>query len=72
MSEEEIDNLSLDKIKSTHLEITDKINYKFLRQIEFIGYLFISMFIHISMLFIGKSLLIAESIKSKIMQKPIA
>ena len=50
-------------VNKKHLEIKNKIDYKFLRQIEFIGYIIISMFIHVAMLFIGKSLLIAESIK---------
>ncbi|HTJ52962.1 MAG TPA: hypothetical protein VL443_26085 [Cyclobacteriaceae bacterium] len=63
MSENDIDNMDLNDVKKKHLEIKNKIDYKFLRQIEFIGYIIISMFIHVAMLFIGKSLLIAESIK---------
>ena len=63
ISENDIDNMDLNDVKKKHLEIKNKIDYKFLRQIEFIGYIIISMFIHVAMLFIGKSLLIAESIK---------
>lgn len=66
MTDKEIDGLNLDEVKKNHLEITNEIKYKFLRQIEFVGYIIISMFIHIFMLVAGKSLLIAESIKKKI------
>ncbi|MBO9701743.1 MAG: hypothetical protein J7604_16170 [Sporocytophaga sp.] len=67
MSDQEIDRLNLDEVKKNHLEITNEIKYKMLRQIEFVGYIIISMFIHIFMLVAGKSLLIAESIKNKIL-----
>lgn len=66
MTDKEIDVLNLDEVKKSHLEITNEIKNKPLRQIEFIGYIIISMFIHVFMLVAGKSLLIAESIKNKI------
>ncbi|MEO6523960.1 MAG: hypothetical protein ABIN91_19910 [Mucilaginibacter sp.] len=66
MTEEDIDTLQIDNIKIEHLEIHDKVRYKWLRQIEFIGYLFFSMIIHITMLIAGKFLLTAEWVKSRI------
>lgn len=69
LSPEQIDQLDLQKIKDTHLEINSTIKYKFIRQIEFVGYLFISMLIHVFMLFAGKTLLIAESIKNKLFKR---
>jgi hypothetical protein len=69
MKDADIDNLNLQEIKQQHLEIKDRIKYKWLRQIELIGYLFFSMLIHMTMLIAGKSLLIAESIKNKITRK---
>lgn len=64
-SEKEIDEIDIESIRSSHLEIHLKIKVKFFRQIEFLGYLIISMFIHVAMLFIGKGLLIAENIKKQ-------
>jgi len=69
MTESEIDNLNLEEVKKNHLEITDTIKYKFLRQIEFTGYLFFSMLIHVFMLIAGKALLLAESIKNRFSKK---
>jgi len=60
-SEKEIDEIDIESIRSSHLEI----QVKFFRQLEFLGYLIISMFIHVAMLFIGKGLLIAENIKKQ-------
>lgn len=65
LSENEIENLNIQVVKNEHLEIKEKVKYKYLRILEFIGYLFISMIIHIAMLLIGKTLLIAESIKNR-------
>lgn len=65
LSEKEIDEIDIESIRSSHLEIHLKIKVKFFRQIEFLGYLIISIFIHVAMLFIGKGLLIAESIKKQ-------
>ena len=64
MTESDIDQLNITEVKSQHVDIKDKIKYKWLRQIEFAGYIVISMFIHIGMLVAGKTLLIAESIKN--------
>ena len=69
ISEAEIDALNLNDIKSKHLEITQTIKYKPLRQIEFAGYLFFSMIIHVTMLVAGKALLTAEWIKNKIIKQ---
>lgn len=64
MSEADIDQLNISEVKGTHVDIREKIKYKWLRQIEFAGYIFISMFIHVGMLFAGKALLMAEQVKN--------
>ncbi|MEN2400166.1 hypothetical protein GKZ90_0010280 [Flavobacterium sp. MC2016-06] len=66
MTETQIDALNINEVKKEHLEIYDKIKFKFLRQIEFAFYITASMIIHVSMLFIGKTLLIAEKLKNKL------
>lgn len=66
MLDEDIDKLNLVEVKRKHLEIKNEIKHKWLRQIEFVGYLFLAMIIHVFMLVAGKSLLIAESIKNKL------
>lgn len=66
MQEKEVDNLNLDKVAGTHLDIKPKISNLWLRQMELVGYLFISLIIHIAMLILGKLLLIAEKIKYRI------
>jgi hypothetical protein len=66
MAEFEIDNLNLDEMKVGHLERVAKIRFKLFRQLEFAGYIFFSMIIHVGMLVLGKSLLIAESLKNRL------
>jgi hypothetical protein len=68
MQEEDIDKLSLINLKANHLEILPQVRYKWLRQLELIGYLSMSMVIHVGMLVAGKSLLIAESVKNKLVK----
>jgi hypothetical protein len=68
MQEEDIDKLSLVSLKANHLEILPQVRYKWLRQLELIGYLSMSMVIHVGMLVAGKSLLIAESVKNKLVK----
>jgi hypothetical protein len=68
MQEEDIDKLSLINLKANHLEILPQVRYKWLRQLELIGYLSMSMVIHVGMLIAGKSLLIAESVKNKLVK----
>jgi hypothetical protein len=68
MQEEDIDKLSLVSLKANHLEILPQVRYKWLRQLELIGYLSMSMVIHVGMLIAGKSLLIAESVKNKLVK----
>jgi hypothetical protein len=72
MTEEDIDALQIENVKVRHLEIYDKVRYKWLRQIEFIGYLFFSMIIHILMLIAGKFLITAEWVKNRITKTNIA
>ncbi len=67
-SEADIDNLDVNKIKIDHLEIYPEVKHKWLRTIEFAGYLVMSMIIHIGMLIAGKMLLIAESIKNRLLK----
>jgi hypothetical protein len=69
INETDVENLNLDEIKVSHLDLNEKIKHKKLRQVEFIGYLFFSMIIHISMLIIGKMLLVAEGLKNKLKPK---
>lgn len=66
MEESLIDQLNLNEVKTTHLEILPAVRYSCLRTIEFYGYLSLSMVIHVFMLIAGKSLLIAESLKNKL------
>lgn len=66
MEESLIDQLNLNQVKTTHLEILPAVRYSYLRTIEFYGYLSLSMVIHVFMLMAGKSLLIAESLKNKL------
>lgn len=66
MEESLIDQLNLNEVKTTHLEILPAVRYPYLRTIEFYGYLTLSMIIHVFMLIAGKSLLIAESVKNKL------
>lgn len=65
MDESSINDLNLNEVTSTHLDILPAVRYSYLRTIEFYGYLALSMVIHIFMLVAGKCLLIAESIKNK-------
>ena len=65
MEESSIDQLNLNEVKSTHLEILPAVRYSFLRTIEFYGYLALSMIIHVFMLVAGKCLLTAESVKKR-------
>ena len=67
----DIDQLNLTDIKLNHVDIRQNIRYKWLRQLELLGYLFLSMIIHVTMLFAGKTLLIAEWIKHKLVGKPV-
>ncbi|RZJ72860.1 hypothetical protein [Flavobacterium sp.] len=69
MSESDIDRIDLEAMKAEHLERAPKIRYKLFRQTEFAGYLFFSMLIHVGMLFLGKSLLIAESVRNRLRPK---
>jgi hypothetical protein len=68
MTESEIDQLSINEMKATHLEILPVVEYKWLRSIEFSGYIIMSMVIHVLMLVAGKSLLIAEDIRNKVLR----
>ena len=65
MEESSIDQLNLNEVKSTHLEILPAVRYSFLRTIEFYGYIALSMIIHVFMLVAGKCLLTAESVKKR-------
>lgn len=71
MLDDDIDQLNLIDIKLNHVDIRQNIRYKWLRQLELLGYLFLSMIIHVTMLFAGKTLLIAEWIKHKLVGKPV-
>lgn len=71
MTSSEIDALQIDDVKIGHLEVRDKIRYKWLRQIEFTGYLFFSIIIHVVMLIAGKSLLVAEWIKDRLTNRHV-
>jgi hypothetical protein len=66
--EADIDKLNINEVKINHLEIYPNVKYKWLRTVEFAGYLFTSMIIHIGMLIAGKMLLVAESIKNKLLK----
>ncbi|WP_421945969.1 hypothetical protein [Pedobacter sp.] len=69
MEDAEIDSLNLVDVKNSHFEIKSTIKFKWLRQIEFAGYIFFSMIIHVFMLVAGKTLIIAEWIKNKLVEK---
>jgi len=68
ISEEAIDQLDIMQMKTSHLEISSVVRYKWLRNIEFSGYIFISMIIHVMMLIAGKILLTAEWIKNRLVK----
>ena len=72
MTEADIDALQIENVKVGHLEICDKVRYKWLRQIEFTGYLFFSMIIHILILIAGKFLITADWVKNRITKPNIA
>jgi hypothetical protein len=69
MTENEVEGLNLNEVRGNHLEIKEHVSYKCLRQIELIGYVFISIIIHVLMLVVGKTLLILEAIKNKLLPK---
>jgi hypothetical protein len=69
MTENEVEGLNLNEVRGNHLEIKEHVSYKWLRQIELIGYVFISIIIHVLMLVVGKTLLILEAIKNKLLPK---
>lgn len=66
MTTQEIDNIQLEEVAKTHLDIHNKIKYKWLRGIELAGYIIISLFIHLLMLGAGKLMIWIDKLRKKL------